>query len=41
MYEFASEKEIKGADYKFCSYCNHHYGDSECNNCTYFDEVVE
>lgn len=41
MFEFTTEKERTGADYKFCYDCNHHYGDEACNNCTYFEGVVE
>lgn len=39
--EFKNEKETKSEEYTFCSNCNHHYGDNECNNCTYYDvEIV-
>lgn len=41
MLEFSSEKQAKGTDYSFCYYCNYHYGDNECNNCTYFLEGGE
>ena len=37
MNEFTSEQERAGADYKFCYYCQHFYGDDECGNCTYFE----
>lgn len=38
MYEFSTEKERAGNEYTFCSYCNHHRGDDECNNCTYYEK---
>ena len=38
MFEFSSEQERYGSDYKFCYYCNHNYGDNECHNCTYMED---
>lgn len=37
MWEFTSEKERYGDEYKFCYYCNYNYGDDECHNCNYYD----